>query len=128
MKRLMLYTLTCLLALAVPAFAYVGDAYVTPDSWSKHVNANGIKASLNGLDFGDSGILKIGLTTRATMKFGEDEDWSIYQYARLRLSDAKLGQGTVNVRTAYQQASREAVIISFMTVYIHQENMMNIPA
>ena len=97
MKRLMLNTLTCLLALAVPAFAYVGDAYVTPDSWSKHVNANGIKASLNGLDFGDSGILKIGLTTRATMKFGEDEDWSIYQYARLRLSDAKLGQGTVNV-------------------------------
>ena len=97
MKRLMLNTLTCLLALAVPAFAYVGDAYVTPDSWSKHVNANGIKASLNGLDFGDSGILKIGLTTRATMKFGEDTDWSIYQYARLRLSDAKLGQGTVNV-------------------------------
>ena len=97
MKRLMLNTLTCLLALAVPAFAYVGDAYVTPDSWSKHVNANGIKASLNGLDFGDAGILKIGLTTRATMKFGEDEDWSIYQYARLRLSDAKLGQGTVNV-------------------------------
>ena len=44
MKRLMLNTLTCLLALAVPAFAYVGDAYVTPDSWSKHVNANGIKA------------------------------------------------------------------------------------
>ena len=70
------------------AFAYVGDAYVTPDTWSKHVNANGIKAA---------GILKIGLTTRATMKFGEDEDWSIYQYARLRLSDAKLGQGTVNV-------------------------------
>ena len=97
MKRLMLYTLTCLLALSLPAFAYVGDAYVTPDSWSKHVNANGIKASLNGLDFGDAGILKIGLTTRATMKFGEDEDWSIYQYARLRLSDAKLGQGTVNV-------------------------------
>ncbi len=31
------------------------------------------------------------------MKFGEDEDWSIYQYARLRLSDAKLGQGLVNV-------------------------------
>ena len=30
-------------------------------------------------------------------KFGEDEDWSIYQYARLRLSDAKLGQGTVNL-------------------------------
>ena len=47
----MLYTLTCLLALSLPAFAYVGDAYVTPDTWSKHVNANGIKASLNGLDF-----------------------------------------------------------------------------
>ena len=97
MKRLMLYTLTCLLAFVLPAYAYVGDAYVTPDTWSRHVNANGIKASINGLDFGDSGILKVGLTTRATMKFGEDEDWSIYQYARLRLSDAKLGQGTVNL-------------------------------
>ena len=74
MKRLMLYTLTCLLALVLPAYAYVGDAYVTPDTWSRHVNANGIKASINGLDFGDSGILKVGLTTRATMKFGEDED------------------------------------------------------
>jgi hypothetical protein len=61
------------------------------------VNANGIKASLNGLSFGDTGILKIGLTTRAAFKFGEDEDWSIYQYARLRLSETKLGQGTVNV-------------------------------
>ena len=30
--------------------------------------------------------------------------------------------------TAYQQASREAVITSFMTDFIHQENMMNIPA
>ena len=96
MKRL-LNILTCLLSLSVPSFAYVGDAYVTPDSWSKHVNANGIKASLNGLNFGEAGILKIGLTTRATMKFGEDEDWSIYQYVRLRLSDAKLGQGLVNV-------------------------------
>ena len=96
MKRL-LNILTCLLSLSVPSYAYVGDAYVTPDSWSKHVNANGIKASLNGLNFGEAGILKIGLTTRATMKFGEDEDWSIYQYARLRLSDAKLGQGLVNV-------------------------------
>ena len=96
MKRL-LNILTCLLSLSVPSYAYVGDAYVTPDSWSKHVNANGIKASLNGLNFGEAGILKIGLTTRATMKFGEDEDWSIYQYVRLRLSDAKLGQGLVNV-------------------------------
>ena len=34
------------------AYAYVGDAYVTPDTWSRHVNANGIKASINGLDFG----------------------------------------------------------------------------
>ena len=74
MKRLMLYTLSCLLAFALPAYAYVGDAYVTPDTWSRHVNANGIKASINGLDFGDSGILKVGLTTRATMKFGEDEE------------------------------------------------------
>ena len=97
MKRLMLTTLTMLLSIVFPAYAYVGDAYVTPDSWSKHVNANGIKASLKGINFGDAGILKIGLTTRATMKFGEDEDWSIYQYARLRLSDAKLGQGLVNV-------------------------------
>ena len=97
-KAIFSYALVILITLcSIPAFAYVGDAYVTPDSWSRHVNANGIKASLNGLDFGDSGILKIGLTTRATMKFGEDTDWSIYQYARLRLSDAKLGQGTVNV-------------------------------
>lgn len=97
MKRQMITTLTLLLSIVYPAYSYVGESYVTPDSWSRHVNANGIKASLNGLNFGDSGILKIGLTTRATMKFGEDEDWSIYQYARLRLSDAKLGQGVVNV-------------------------------
>ena len=95
MKKL--YHIIFSLFLVIPAYAYVGDTYVTPDSWSKHVNVNGIKVSFNGLNFGEAGILKIGLTTRATMKFGEDEDWSIYQYARLRLSDAKLGQGLVNV-------------------------------
>ncbi|MDE7168630.1 MAG: hypothetical protein K2N67_00355, partial [Mucispirillum sp.] len=42
------------------AFSYQSDVYVTPDSWSKHVNANGVKSSNGGgLDFGDSGILKI---------------------------------------------------------------------
>ena len=96
-KSLINIILVVFLFLAVPAYSYVGDSYVTPDSWSRHVNANGIKASLNGLSFGDTGILKIGLTTRAAFKFGEDEDWSIYQYARLRLSETKLGQGTVNV-------------------------------
>ena len=84
-KAIFSYALVILITLcSIPAFAYVGDAYVTPDSWSKHVNANGIKASLNGLDFGDSGILKIGLTTRATMKFGEDEDWSIYSECKFK--------------------------------------------
>ncbi|MDE7315592.1 MAG: hypothetical protein K2N11_07805, partial [Mucispirillum sp.] len=72
MKRLMFNILTMLLSIVFSAYAYVGDAYITPDSWSKHVNANGIKASLKGINFGDAGILKIGLTTRATMKFGED--------------------------------------------------------
>ena len=136
MKKL--YYIIFSLFFVLPAYAYVGDAYVTPDSWSKHVNANGIKASLNGLDFGDAGILKIGLTTRATMKFGEDEDWSIYQYARLRLSDAKLGQGTVNVnlnmRGAYDSlpsiggSTMDGISATQQGSYILQENMMNIPA
>ena len=77
MKRLMLYTLTCLLAFVLPAYAYVGDAYVTPDTWSRHVNANGIKASINGLDFGDSGILKVGLTTRSLAKMRTGQSTSM---------------------------------------------------
>lgn len=97
MKRKIAILLLSMLCLPAFAFAYVGDAYVTPDSWSRHVNANGIKASTGGIDLGESGTLKAGLTTRAQMRFSGDTDWSIYQYARLRLSDAVLGNGTVNV-------------------------------
>ncbi len=104
MRKSILIVLILLIA-KFSVYGYEGKAYITPDSWSRHINANGISRSLKGLSFGDSGILKIGLTTRATMKFGEDTDWSIYQYARLRLSDAKLGKGVVNlnlnIRGAY---------------------------
>ncbi len=79
------------------SYAYVGDKYVTPDGWSRHVNASGIRSSMGGLDLGDSGKLKLGLTTRLGLKFGETTDWSIYQYGRLRLSGAKLGKGEVNI-------------------------------
>ena len=65
-KRLsILSALFVLISYSIPVYAYVGDAYVTPDSWSRHLSAYGVKSSINGLDFGDSGTLKIGLTTRA---------------------------------------------------------------
>ncbi len=112
MKRVIL-TITVLAAILVsaPVYAYVGDAYVTPDSWSRHVNANGIKASTKGIDLGDSGILKAGLTTRATLRYSEDSDYSIYQYARVCLSDAKLGSGTVNVNINMRGAYDSSPVI-----------------
>ena len=97
MNRLILNIILILFLCAFPLYAYVGDSYVTPDSWSRHVNASGIKASTKGIDLGDSGILKAGLSTRLSVKYSGETDWSLYQYARLRLSEAKLGNGIVNV-------------------------------
>lgn len=99
----------CIFLLTSTGYAYVGDAYVTPDSWNKHVTANGIKASNNGLDFGDNGTLKLGSTTRFNLKANSrDTDYSIYEYIRLRYYDAKLGNGTVNInlnaRLAYDSS------------------------
>lgn len=105
-KRLsILSALFVLISYSIPVYAYVGDAYVTPDSWSRHLSAYGVKSSINGLDFGDSGTLKIGLTTRAQLRYADEDDWSIYQYAKLRLGGSKVGDGVINmninVRGAY---------------------------
>lgn len=102
--------LTKLLALVlcfipVSVFAYVGDEYVTPDSWNKHINANGIRSFTGGISVGDSGTLKMGYTTRAQVKHSGDTSWSIYEYARLRLSGTQVGNGelnlNINMRGAY---------------------------
>lgn len=91
-------TLLVLLLLPFYAYAYQGDAYTTPDTWSKHITPNGVKASNMGLDFGNAGNLKIGLTTRAGFKFyGDDFDAAVYQYVRAKYYDFKLGEGTMNV-------------------------------
>lgn len=84
-------------AFAATGFAYVGDEYVTPDSWNKHATASGIKSSINGLDFGNSGKLKIGDTIRLNLRASDDTDWAVYEYLRLRYYDAALGEGTVNI-------------------------------
>ena len=106
-KILLIITLTTLL---VPfmSFAYVGDEFVTPDSWGKHVSPNGVKSFTNGLSFGDSGTLKMGYTTRVKLRFSDESDWSIYEYARLRLSGTKVGDGelnmNINMRGAYDDS------------------------
>lgn len=83
--------------LASSGFAYVGDGYTTPNSWGMHATANGIKSSVNGLSFGDSGMLKIGDTVRLNLRATDDTDWAVYEYIRLRYYDAKLADGTVNI-------------------------------
>ena len=40
------------------------DDYATPDSWSKNITANGVKASSGSIDLGKGGSLSLGLTTR----------------------------------------------------------------
>lgn len=95
MRRVILSILTILALTATSAFAQ-NSAYVTPDSWSKHITANGVKASSEGLSVG-GGNLKIGLTTRAQLRFGEESDTNIYQYARAKLSGYELGSGEVNI-------------------------------
>lgn len=87
-------------AFAATGFAYVGDEYVTPDSWSKHATASGIKSSINGLQYGDGGLLKIGATTRINLKASDDVDWSIYEYVRLRYASEYVNIN-LNVRGAY---------------------------
>lgn len=85
-------------AFAAVGFAYVGDNYTTPDSWRQHATPNGIKRSINGLDFGDNGTLKINATTRFNLRANADDlDYSVYEYIRLRYADAKLANGTVNL-------------------------------
>lgn len=95
MRKVILSILTILAFMSVSAFAQ-DAAYVTPDSWSKHITANGVKAASEGIAVG-SGNLKMGLTTRAQLRFGEDSDTNIYQYARARLSGYELGNGEMNI-------------------------------
>lgn len=90
------YILIIALFTAGSALAYEGEPYVTPDSWSKHVTANGVQASSKGITLGGAN-LKIGLTTRAKIRFSEETDSNIYQYARARASDIALGSGHVNI-------------------------------
>ena len=78
-------------------YAYSGGNYTTPDSWSKHYNANGVKYSMNGLDLGDKGTLKLGLTTRLDLKISEITDIGVYQYFRGSLTDFELGSGTMKI-------------------------------
>ncbi|MDE7169030.1 MAG: hypothetical protein K2N67_02430, partial [Mucispirillum sp.] len=60
MRKIILSAIFITFIIPPAAFSYQSDVYVTPDSWSRHVNANGVKSSNGGgLDFGDSGILKI---------------------------------------------------------------------
>lgn len=84
------------LALTVSVCSAQNAAYVTPDSWSRHITANGVKAASEGITVGGAN-LKIGLTTRGQFRFSEDNDVNIYQYARARLSGLKLGEGEVNI-------------------------------
>lgn len=94
--------MACLLFAAV-CFAQ-DSAYVTPDSWSKHVTANGVQASSNGITAGGANI-KLGLTTRERLRFYDGNDVNIFQYARARAAGIKLGNGEVvinlNVRGAW---------------------------
>ena len=87
------------------SYAYKGDEFITPDSWNRHITSNGIKSTMNGISFGDTGLLKIGLTTRAKLRFSDETDFPIYQYARLRLSGVQAGEGefvlNLNMRGAY---------------------------
>lgn len=89
--------LPIVLLMSTAGYGFTDEAYVTPDTWSKHITANGVKASVNGLAFGDGGTLKIGLTTRGMFRYSEDNDGSLYQYARARLVGNKLGNGEVNI-------------------------------
>lgn len=47
------------------SYAYKGDEFVTPDSWNRHITSNGVRSSINGISFGDTGLLKMGYTTPA---------------------------------------------------------------
>lgn len=97
MNRKTLVTgLMSVLLFPMSALGLAVDEYVTPNTWSKHVTANGIKSSINGLDYGDSGLLKMNYTTRVQLKFSDESYWSIYEYVRLRHTGMKLGEGEVN--------------------------------
>lgn len=103
--------ISILLLFSVSAYAYQGDNYTTPDTWSKHITPNGVKASTQGIDFGNDGNLKIGLTTRVGFRFyGDDFDAAVYQYLRAKYTGFKMGEGSVNVnlnmRGAWNNNSR----------------------
>lgn len=93
--------------LPLDSYAYKGDAYVTPNTWNRHLTSNGVIQSMNGISFGETGLLKIGLTTRAKLRFSNETDLPVYQYARLRLSGVQVGGGefllNLNVRGAYDE-------------------------
>lgn len=108
MKKLLI--ILFVFCLSFPAFAFQGDNYITPDSWSKHITANGVKASTKGIDIGN-GTLSIGLTERLSLRLADDNDFAAYQYVRARLSEVKLGSGTVsvnlNMRGSWNENNRD---------------------
>lgn len=102
-----IFTVLMMVLLSVSAFAYDAYDYVTPDNWSKHITANGVRANANGIDL-TNGTLKLGYTTRGYFGMYDNDSYSndnIYQYFRARLSDVSLLEGTVyanfNVRGAW---------------------------
>ncbi|MGE4268437.1 MAG: hypothetical protein AB7F25_13470 [Deferribacterales bacterium] len=86
--------------LLLPCTIFAGgleDAdYTTPDSWSQHLTADGFKtqAVQHGIL---GGSMDMSLTTRYRYLVNDyANDQNIYQYLRMRYSDAKLGSGTVS--------------------------------
>lgn len=91
-----IFTIICLLFLSI-TYSYAQDAaYVTPDSWSKHITANGVKASTSGVS-ADGANVKFGLTTRGQLRFSSENDVNLYQYLRARVSGIEQGNGEVNI-------------------------------
>lgn len=98
-----LFIMGLVLLAAGGVYAANMDDYATPDSWSKNITANGVKASSGSIDLGKGGSLSLGLTTRYQLKMTEDMTNSKgFQYFRARLSEARLGSGimalNVNMR------------------------------
>ncbi len=93
-----LFVMGTVLLSAVWALAANMDDYVTPNSWSKNITASGFKASGGGLDLGRGGSLTMGLTTRYQLQATKDLTNSKgFQYFRARLSEARVGDGTMAV-------------------------------
>lgn len=107
--RVILYIIYLLLLTTTYGYTQVAT-YVTPDTWSKHITANGVKASTSGITTSGAN-LKFGLTTRGQFRInGYDYDVNLYQYLRGRASNIELGNGEVvvnlNARGGWDNVAR----------------------